>query len=93
MTGISSMRKAICLTRSLPGRHARASRDCHSWGWLCSPVVLREPPDASKQAKVEGFRGDRRASFPFRRLSRPKTFFLGSVRGKENEQREKEMWV
>lgn len=56
MTGISDMRKAICFTRSLPGRHrhARLSRDCNDWGWLCSPVVLREPPDASKQAKVFG---------------------------------------
>lgn len=44
--GISEMRKAICFTRSLPGRHARASRDCNDWGsarWLCC-VSLQMPP-------------------------------------------------
>ena len=44
------MRKALCFTRSLPGRHARASPDCNGWAWLCSPVVLREPPSKRKSS-------------------------------------------
>lgn len=39
------MRKAICFTRSLPGRNARASRDCNVMGArrLCC-VSLQMPP-------------------------------------------------
>ena len=44
-----------------------ASRDCNVRGWLCSPVVLRKPPDASKQAKVFGVIAAR----PSHALSRP----------------------
>lgn len=44
------MRKALCFTRSLPGRHARAPPDCNGWAWLCSPVVLREPPSKRKSS-------------------------------------------